>query len=176
MYTIHATQKLRDKVKAPLAPVVEEPTTVLGNWYATTIPWRSATALFVNERYLLSVLLPLAPAKTVADRFPDQLGLVLAALGAPPMFVADEVAATTDERWAKTASRSMTGTQNEFIALLDRRRRHRGPEDLVVLATHLADIPCTPLYREGGHRRPQRELAALVEAWPGPGGAEAATG
>ncbi len=169
MYTIHGTQKLRDRVKAPLEPVVDEPTPVLGNWYATAIFWRPTVALFVNERHLLSVLLPLAPAKTLTERFPAQLGLVLDALGADPGFVAAEVAASADGRWAKTASRSMTGTQNEFIALLERRRRHRGPEDLVVLSTYLASIPCTPLYREGRHRFPERELAALSAAWSGSG-------
>lgn len=160
MFTVHATKKLRDRVKAETEPVIEDPSTVLGNWYATTVPGRPHRVLFVNERIRLSVLVPLAPGRTLLDRFPEHLGIVLSALGADADFVAEEVAGASDGRWAPTASRSMTGTMNEFIALLERRRRHRGEEDVVVLSTYLAGIPCTPLY--DSHVYPERELAALV--------------
>lgn len=162
MHTIHATKKLRDRVKAEVETVVEDPSPVLGNWYATVVPGRPHRALFVNERIRLSVLVPLAPGRTLLDRFPAHLGLVLEALGADPAFVAEEVAASSDGCWATTDSRSMTGTMNEFLALLDRRRRHRGVEDEIVLSTYLAGIPCTPLY--DGHKYPERELAALLAA------------
>jgi hypothetical protein len=70
VYTIHATKKLRDRVKAPLAEPVEQPSTVLGKWYATALFWKPQVALFVNEATLVPVLLPLAPAATLAERFP----------------------------------------------------------------------------------------------------------
>ncbi|HMR94466.1 MAG TPA: hypothetical protein PKE05_02930 [Microthrixaceae bacterium] len=96
-------------MKAPLADPVTEPTTALGNWYATALFWKPQVALFVNEATLLPVLLPLAPAKSLADRFPEHLEAVLAALGTDPRFVAAEIGATTDARWAKTANRSIVG-------------------------------------------------------------------
>jgi len=101
MYTIHATSKLRDRVKAPLADPVTEPTTALGNWYATALFWKPQVALFVNKATLLPALLPLAPAKSLADRFPEHLEAVLNALGTDPRFVAAEIAATTNAQWAK---------------------------------------------------------------------------
>lgn len=165
MFTVHATKKLRDRVKAETEPVIEEPTTALGNWYATTVPGRPHRALFVNERIRLSVLVPLAPGRTLLARFPEHLGTVLTALGADAGFVAEEVAGAGDGRWAPTASRSVTGSMTEFIALLERRRRHRGEEDVVVLSTYLAGIPCSPLY--DGHVYPERELAALVASRSG---------
>lgn len=76
MFTIHATQKLRERVKAPLADPVEEPSTSLGNWYARALFWKPQVALFVNEATLLPVLMPLAPGNSLAERFPGHLGAV----------------------------------------------------------------------------------------------------
>lgn len=160
MFTIHATKKLRDRVKAPLANPVEQPSTVLGNWYATALFWKPQVALFVNEATLLPVLMPLGPAASVADRFPEHLEAVLDALGADPRFVAAEVAATTGARWAKTANRSVVGIMNEFGFLAEVDREHERSKDLVSMAVRLAATPCSPLYKR--HSFPDRELAALV--------------
>lgn len=160
MFTVHATQKLRDRVNAPLNDPVEAPSTALGNWYATALLWKPQVALFVNEATLLPVLVPLAPAKNLAERFPTNLEAVLNALGTDPRFVAAEVAATVDARWAKTASRSVVGIVNEFsfLAAVDRADNHN--DDLVSLAVRLAGTPCSPLYKR--HSFPDKELAALV--------------
>lgn len=160
MYTIHATKKLRDRVKAPLHEPTGAPSTALGDWYATALFWQPQVALFVNEETLLPVLVLLAPAKTIADRFPEQLEAVLNALGTDPRFVAAEVAATTGARWAKTASRSVVGIMNEFTYLAEADRAHDGSEDFVSMAVRLAGTPCSPLYKR--HSFPDRELAALV--------------
>ena len=160
MYTIHATQKLRDRVKPSLADPVAEPFTALGNWYATALFWKPQVALFVNEATLVPVLLPLAPAKSLADRFPEQLEAVLNALGADPRFVASEIAATTGARWAKTANRSVVGMMNEFSFLAEVDRAHERSEDLISMSVRLAGTPCSPLYKR--HTFPDRELAALV--------------
>ena len=160
MFTIHATKKLRDRVKAPLADPVEAPSTALGNWYATALFWKPQVALFVNEATLLPVLIPLAPATTIADRFPEQLEAVLNALGTDPRFVATEVAATTEARWAKTASRSVVGIMNEFGFLAEVDRAQPDSRNLVSLAVWLAGTPCSPLHKR--HAFPDKELAALV--------------
>lgn len=160
MYTIHATQKLRDRVKPSLADPVTEPTTALGNWYATALFWKPHVALFVNEATLLPVLIPLAPAKSVADRFPGHLEAVLNALGTDPRFVGAEIVATTDARWAKTSNRSIVGMMNEFTFLAEADRGHERSEDLVSMSVRLAGTPCSPLYKH--HTFPDRELAALV--------------
>ncbi len=160
MYTIHATQKLRDRVKPSLADPVAEPSTVLGNWYATALFWKPQVALFVNESTLLPVLMPLAPAKSLADRFPEQLGAVLNALGTDPRFVTAEIAATTDARWARTANRSVVGITNEFSFLAEVDRTHERSDNLVSMSVRLAGTPCSPLYKR--HTFPDRELAALV--------------
>jgi hypothetical protein len=160
VFTIHATKKLRDQVKVPLTEPVETPSTALGNWYATALFWKPQMALFVNEATLLPVLVPLAPARGLAERFPAYVEKVLNALGTDPRFVAAEVAATVDARWAKTASRSIVGIMNEFSVLAEFNRAHEHMDDHIRLAVGLAGTPCSPLYKR--HSFPDKELAALV--------------
>ena len=160
MFTVHATANLRQRVKAPLVDSPSAATTALGDWYATAMFWRPQVVLLVNQTTLLPVLMPLAPAATLLDRFPTQLGDVLDALEVDPRFVADEVATTIDGHWAKTNNRSVTGTMNEFafLAGVDH-DQHRSP-DLTAMAVRLAGTPCGALRHR--HHFPDHELHALV--------------
>ena len=160
-FTIHATKKLLDRVKQPVVdPVVAA--TELGNWYATALFWKPQVALLVNERTLLPVFMPLAPATTLARRFPDELRRVLDAHGVDPRFVDQEIRSMGDGHYAKTASRSQVGVMNEFTFLGNVHREDHGAEDdLVALSVRLAETPMSPLYKR--HVSPDHELKALVE-------------
>jgi len=160
-FTIHATKKLLDRVKQPVVdPVVAA--TELGNWYATALFWKPQVALLVNERTLLPVFMPLAPATTLARRFPDELRRVLDAHGVDPRFVDQEIRSMGDGHYAKTASRSLVGVMNEFTFLGNVHREDHGAEDdLVALSVRLAETPMSPLYKR--HVSPDHELKALVE-------------
>ncbi len=162
-YTIHATRKLLARVKQPVLDPVEVPSTMLGNRYANSLMWRPQVALFVNEATLLPVFVPLAPAKDVADRFPEQLGFVLGAIGVPVDFVAQEVLSMGDAVFAKTASRSVLGSMNDFAYLAGFHREAGLAEDLVALSASMAQTPCSPLYP--CHGSPDREVRALVSDW-----------
>ena len=162
MYSLHATKKLRDRAKQPILPAVADPTTWLGNWYATVLFWRPQLALLVNEQTLFPVLMPLAPAATVLDRFPIALGETLVAAGIERRFIDAELAEMNDGQWAKTASRSVLGIMNEFRFLANESRR-RHDFDPTGLALWLAQTPCSPLY--GRNISPDRELRAAVESW-----------
>lgn len=162
VYSLHSTKKLRDRAKQPVLPAVADPTTWLGNWYGTALFWRPQLALLVNEQTLFPILVPLAPAATVLDRFPIALGDTLAAAGIESQFIDAELAEMADGQWARTDSRSVLGIMNEFSFLANesRRRHDFDPRDL---ALWLAQTPCGPLY--GRHISPDRELAAAVESW-----------
>ena len=69
---LHATKKLRGRVKTIPAQGSETSTTRLGDWYATAVFWRPQVCLLVNEATLLPVLVPLAPSATLAARFPKR--------------------------------------------------------------------------------------------------------
>jgi hypothetical protein len=160
-FTIHATKKLLDRVQAPIVdPVV--PSTRLGNWYANALFWKPQVALFVNRRTLLPVFLPLAPAATLAARFPAELRRLLDALGTDPRFVEHEIRSMGEGTYAKTADRSVLGVMNEFAAHANEVRGDRcANADLLALSLLLADTPTRPLYKR--HVSPNRELAALVD-------------
>ena len=163
MYSLLATKKLRDRAKQPVAAAVAEPTTWLGNWYGTVLFWRPQLALVVNEQTLFPVMMQLAPAATVLERFPAVLGETLAALGVERRFIDAELAEMREGQWAKTASRSVLGVMNEFSFQANESRRRRRVTDPIEMALWLAQTPCSPLY--DGHGSPDRELTAAVALW-----------
>lgn len=90
MLTLQCTKKLLDRVKPQI--VLPQPSTSrLGNWHATVLFWKPQLALLVNDRTLLPVLVPLAPASTLGLRFPIALKTVLVALGLPTEFIQTEI-------------------------------------------------------------------------------------
>lgn len=163
MFSLHATNKLLDRVKAPVMPPVSEPTTSLGNWYGTVLFWKPQVALLVNEQTLYPVMMPLAPATTLMARFPAALQQSLEAGGVAAGFIEAEIAGMIDGQYAKTSNRSVIGIINEFSFLAKGYRDHRGLTDLVALGLLLTETPCGPLHRR--HGSPDRELDAAVAAW-----------
>jgi hypothetical protein len=135
---VHAGHELPD----------DDPTaSMLGDWFATVLFWRPQVALLVNATTLLPVFMPLAPAATVLERFPGVLAAVLRAHGIAEHVIDREVAETTEQRLAKTNSRSVVGVMNEFARFADwRRDQITGRDDLTWLSLKLAQTPCSPLY------------------------------
>lgn len=160
-YTIHATKKLLDRVKQPIEEPVQ-PCTALGNWYATALFWKPQVALFVNERTLLPVFMPLAPSRSLARRFPDWLRRVLEAHGLETSFVDIEIHSMGVAHFAKTANRSVVGVTNEYAYLAAEGNRPPDIDDLVGLSRDLADTPMSPLYKRNGTARGELEALALA--------------
>jgi len=160
MFTLHCTRKLRDRIKADLAPP-KPGDTLLGNWHATALFWKPQVTLLVSESTLLPVLMPLAPSGTLARRFPTQLALVLKAHGIGADAIAQEIWRMDEVTYAKTANRSLVGMLNEFSFLADCWRPRFG-EDLVVLSQKLAETPCGPLRK--GPISPDRALWEAMNA------------
>lgn len=154
MYSLHCTKKLLDRIKPSIAVSLPPPTTALGNWYATALFWKPQLALLVNERTLLPVLMPLAPASTLTARFPDELAAILDRHGASRAVIEREMAAMSDVALAKTANRSIVGTMNEFSFLAEGYREYLETSDLITLSMRLAETPCSPIK----HNSPARLL------------------
>ena len=142
VFNVHATKKLLDRLKLRAGPPLPAAETMLGGWYANLVSWRSPMVLFVNERTLLSVLVPLSPSKTLIPRFREQFVLVLRSLGIDEGFLAAETGAMGDAVWTKTVDRSVLGTLNEFIFLADAWRSGGGWSDPLDVSLHLAEVPC----------------------------------
>ena len=159
VFVVHGTRKFLDRVKEATVVPAEQSTTALGSWYATALFWKPQVALFTNELTLLPVLVPLAPAATVIDRFPEMLATVLRAHSLSDSFIAHELAEMTEHRLAKTQNRSVLGVMNEF-AYLGGHYLVDGIDDLVRLSLRLSETPCGPLYTR--NVSPDYELAAFV--------------
>ena len=160
MFTLHCTQKLLDRMGHPVGTPIPA-STRLGNWYATALFWKPQMALLVNERTLLPVMMPLAPAATLAKRFPAALKEVLQGLDLPAEFIQAEVEGMNDVIYAKTANRSVVGTMNEFAFLAEAFRYRGVPVDTLALSLKLAGVPCGPLSKGAGFPEDAvRELAA----------------
>ena len=125
--------------------------------------WKPQVALFVNAQTLLPVLAPLAPSKTLLDRFPEALLQVLLSHDIDRAFVAAEMAETQDAAYAKTANRTVVGIMNEFTFLGGHMEEDLGPGNLLRIALELSRTPCGPLYKR--HVSPDRELQSFVESW-----------
>ena len=89
------------------------------------------------------------------------LGHVLDAHGIDPRFVDAERTEMIEHRLAKTASRSVSGTMNDFTNLAEAYRDQELELDLVVLSLWLAGTPCGPLRDRSGY--PDLELKAVAE-------------
>ncbi len=166
MFHLHCTKKLLDRIK----PEIAEPghsDTALGNWYATVLFWKPQVALLVSERTLLPVLMPLAPAASLARRFPAQLALILKEHGISSEFIAQEVWRMDQVRYAKTANRSVVGILNELVKqaefwLAAYAYEKGDDDDLLAISAKLAETPCGPLYK--GPVSPDKALHELVKA------------
>lgn len=134
----------------------------LGDWYANPLFWRPQVVLFLNERTRVPVIVPLAPASSVVDRFPAEFATVAKNIDIPAAAVDAEVDAMADWVLAKTTSRSLLGTMNEFAHLADHYRWRHETIDLTELSLWLAQVPVSPLFES--ERSPDRELRAALGA------------
>ncbi len=146
MFNLHCTKKLLDRIK-PDVHVAVDGTTILGDWYATALFWKPQLALLVNERTLLPVVMPLAPATTLAQRFPDVLAQVLLTLDIGLDKVKSELEKMGQVTYCKTSNRSVLGIMNQFTFQAESYRDHFGLVEPLALSVKLAGTPCSPLYK-----------------------------
>lgn len=162
MYSIYATKKLLDRMRELTADPVPEATTQLGNWVAKPLFWRPQYALFVNEGTFLPVFASLAPASSLANRFPDELATTLRAHGVSESFIEDELLAMDDVAVSKTNNRRVVGILNELATMATRMRDYHPHLTPLDLAMELAQVP---LGLSGcKYRVPEEALRSLASA------------
>jgi hypothetical protein len=144
MFTVRATKKLLARLKVEPTGDDLEPTTRLGDWYANLLfAPGGQLVLFVNERSLLSVLIPAKPAATVLSRFQQAVPGVLAGIEVTDSAIAGEQEAMAVVRVGHTRNRRVLGTMNDFAAMLD---AYLGESSsLQAVALRFAEVPCGPL-------------------------------
>ena len=160
MYSIYATKKLLDRMQEQTICSVPQATTKLGNWFAKPLFWRPQYALFINEETFLPVFASLAPASSLANRFPDELATTLRAHGVHEAFIEDEQLAMDDVAVSKTNNRRVVGILNELAFMATRMRAYHPDLTPLHLAIELAQVP---LGLSGGDCRvPEDAPRALI--------------
>lgn len=157
MLVVRGTQKLRNRVKKPLAEENDASSTLLGDWFATALFWKPQVALLVNARTYLPLFVPLAPAGGLLQRLPDEIARYLAIHGVDPKVVDVEREAMDEVRIAPTNDRSVVGVMTEFAFLGE----HFFDGDLTMLSLRLADTPVGPL--RTNHHYPNAALADALD-------------
>lgn len=160
MYSIYATKKLLDRMHEPVIDSVPDATTRLGNWFAKPLFWRPQVALFINEGTFLPVFASLAPASSLANRFPDDLAMTLRAHGVPESFIEEELLAMDDVVVSKTNNRRVVGTLNELATMATRIRAYHSELTPLHFSMELARVPCG--LSGGDYRIPEVALRDLV--------------
>jgi hypothetical protein len=159
MMVVRGTKKFLDRAGRPVTGEVTS-SGLLGDWYVNVWFWRPQVAVFVNERTLLPVLVPLAPAATAVARLPGSFAEMARHIGVNATALAAELSMMSEFVLAKTASRSVLGTMNEFSHLADNYRWLHDVIELIDLSLWLAQVVCGPL--RGGEGSPDRELRAVL--------------
>lgn len=145
MLVLRCTQKLLTRVGPPLADPPQS-TTALGDWYAQPLAvGHQRYVLLVSERSRLPILMPARNVKHLAARFPAALSHVLEGLGVPAAVISQERAEASEIVVAKTDSRSLLGTLNDFSHMLKWQLRDNPEPDLTIEAVRLSDTPVGPL-------------------------------
>ena len=159
MFTLRCTRKLLRRIDETPSSEVVSPTTVLGDWYANLLYLRpQQLVLAMSERTLLCVLVPAAPAATVAERLRLEVGGLLRDIGVPEVKVEAELAAMEHVAIGATASRAVLGCMNDAVYQLGAYPRGgRGELDLRAAALHLAQN----IYSLTRYQTPRRRALEL---------------
>lgn len=159
MFLIRCTQPLLDRLKVvpPLA-ATSPTTTVLGDWYANRLNvGRLRLILCTSERSLLCVLVPAREPAELPARLAAAVSQTLAALAIAPSQIEREIREMQWHQYARTASRQVLGSMNDFAFLAETYLRDDGPvADLNQIAQALNRAPCSPIEYDSPDRRTAR--------------------
>ena len=161
MLTIRATARLLKRANIQPDPAPPTSTGRLGDWYANLLILRpTQLVLCVSGRTLLPVLVPAKDIAGLPQRLASGAGEVLRALGVAEGDVRQELEHMRDVRFAKTASRQILGSMNDFAFMLEmgmKLEADTGPRLLLEEALQLARAPCSPIAMDS----PKKATCAL---------------
>jgi hypothetical protein len=160
MFTFRCTQVLRKKLALPVNPEPPAPTTRLGDWYGNVLNvGHQRLTIFISERSLLPVIMPLKERHQILHNFKQRLADVLVHLDIDAHLISGELNQMQEVIIAPTANRSVLGSMNDFIATIKYCYYDIQHWSLTAIALWLADTPCSPIKYESPDRLTPRLLS-----------------
>jgi len=147
--TLRCTRRLL--VHLEIHPV-DEPlpaTGRLGDWYANLIFTDAGDLIiFVNERSLLTVAVPVWETKNLVEMFRLRVANLLSMIGVPTRAISEEIGHLAPLQFARTASRSLLGSMNDIAwqyQVMAEGGSAEGGLSLSDAENGLSEMPCGPL-------------------------------
>jgi hypothetical protein len=97
-------------------------------------------------------VLPARDVKNIGEHLVSAAGAVLERLSIPRAAIAAELGEMAESTYARTASKSVLGSMNEYAFALEWELNHRPATDFIGLALRLAETPLSPLRYESARR------------------------
>ena len=145
MITLRCTASLLTQLGGGTAPAAP-PSARLGDWDAKLVATRPQhLILCTNERTLLCVVIPFAPAKDVRTSFAVAAERLIRRIPAPREIVAEEIAALDNIQLGRAVDRSVRSSMTHFGYAVEAWLAHARPLDLEDMSLWLCDTPCFPL-------------------------------
>jgi Domain of unknown function (DUF6933) len=161
MVTLRCTQKLLRRVPGPLSDSPARPSTLLGDWYANLLFRKpQQLVLCISERTLLPVIVPAKELRTLPVRLALAVREVLIALGVAAALADRERAEMREFCFARTESKRVLGSLNEFMFELSYIVDIRPYEPQLQRSLFLAETPCKPI----GYNSPDRATRELFSS------------
>ena len=116
MSSLRCTAKLLKKLKIEKPSEPPVPTNALGDWFANIIYTRQGHfVILISERSLLPIFTTARNLDELVPRFLKSLSEVLEALGVSPTRIDREIAEMRPIYYARTNSRSVIGSMNDYV-------------------------------------------------------------
>jgi len=149
VFSFRCTRRLIDKLQASVVINPPNPTTRLGNWYRNVLfSGYHRLIIFVSERSLLPVIMPLRERKQLLPSFRSRLSELLFHLDVSEKAVSMEIAEMRQASIARTDNPSVLGNMNDFIKSAKIYIQMHDDFNLLDLELWLAETPCGPkVYR-----------------------------
>ena len=117
MFAFRCTKILISKLKLPVTSDPPTPTTLLGDWYGHVLNIEhQRLMLFISDRSLLPIIMPLRERHNLLDNFKIRLAMVLFYLDIDSDMVSAELDRMDNLVVAPTANRSVLGSLNDLSA------------------------------------------------------------
>ena len=153
MVTLRLTRKLQKLLDIDLTEQLEPTTSKLGDWYANFVPTYSGDLIvFVNEKTLLSVAIPIWESEHLLSMFRLRVGNLLGMVGIQPKAIENELRSYDQFQFGKTRSRSVLGSMNDIAfqyQVIAEMAENKADLSLSKAELQMSQMPCKPIDYRG---------------------------